>query len=275
MQPTYTVEAEAYREKVQAFLAEHLPPGWHGLGSLEGDALTEFTLEWRRTLYENGMLALGWPREYGGAGLTSLEQVIVAEEFAKAGVPAGATNDVFGIQMVGNTILQWGSEEQKKHYLPRILSRRGHLVSGLLRAERRIRPREPRLPRGPRRRRVRHQRPEDLDVGRASRRSHLLAHAHRSRGVEAQGHLVHARRHASAWCRGAPDPDDVGGVGVQRGVLHRRAVSEGERARRGEQRMGRRDDAARLRARRSGGNGSDPVPQSSSTVSSRWHTNAA
>ena len=123
MQPTYSPEAEVYREKVQAFLAEHLPPGWKGTGSLEGDAVNEFTLEWRRTLYENGMLALGWPTAYGGAGLSALEQVIVAEEFTKAGVPAGAANDVFGIQMVGNTILEWGTEEQKQHYLPRILSR--------------------------------------------------------------------------------------------------------------------------------------------------------
>ena len=69
------------------------------------------------------MLALGWPTQYGGAGLSALEQVIVAEEFTKAGVPSGVSNDVFGIQMVGNTILQWGSEEQKQHYLPRILSR--------------------------------------------------------------------------------------------------------------------------------------------------------
>ncbi|HTN79128.1 MAG TPA: acyl-CoA dehydrogenase family protein [Acidimicrobiales bacterium] len=123
MQPTYSPEAEAYREKVQAFLAEHLPAGWKGTGTLEGEAVGEFTLEWRRTLYENGMLALGWPTAYGGAGLSALEQVIVAEEFTKAGVPAGAANDVFGIQMVGNTILEWGTEEQKRHYLPRILSR--------------------------------------------------------------------------------------------------------------------------------------------------------
>ena len=37
-------------------------------------------------------------------------------------MPAGVGNDVFGIQMVGNTILQWGTEEQKQHFLPRILS---------------------------------------------------------------------------------------------------------------------------------------------------------
>ena len=122
MQPHYTPEAEAYREKVQAFLAEHLPADWKGTGALEGDALEQFIVEWRHTLYENGMLALNWPKEVGGAGLSSLESVIVAEEFAKAGVPSGGPNDVFGIQMVGNTILQWGTDEQKAHFLPRILS---------------------------------------------------------------------------------------------------------------------------------------------------------
>lgn len=60
--------------------------------------------------------------EYGGGGLSALEQVIIAEEFAKAGVPTGGPNDVFGIQMLGNTLLNWGSEEQKAYYLPRILS---------------------------------------------------------------------------------------------------------------------------------------------------------
>ena len=48
--------------------------------------------------------------------------MIIAEEFAKAGVPTGGPNDVFGIQMLGNTLLQWGTDEQKRHYLPRILS---------------------------------------------------------------------------------------------------------------------------------------------------------
>jgi alkylation response protein AidB-like acyl-CoA dehydrogenase len=122
MQPTYTADAEVYREKVQAFLAEKLPSNWKGMGSLEGEELEVFVKEWRKTLYENNLLAPGWPTEYGGAGLTALEQVIVGEEFAKAGVPTGGPNDVFGIQMLGNTLLLWGSEEQKKHYLPRILS---------------------------------------------------------------------------------------------------------------------------------------------------------
>lgn len=122
MQPTYSADAEAYRQKVQAFLAEKLPTTWKGIGQLEGEALENFVAEWRNTLYEAGYLAPGWPVEYGGAGLSPLEQVILSEEFTKAGVPGGGPNDVFGIQMLGNTLLLQGSDEQKAHYLPRILS---------------------------------------------------------------------------------------------------------------------------------------------------------
>ncbi len=122
MRPTYTDEAEAYRDKVQAFLAEKLPTDWRGIGRLEGQQLTDFVTEWRVTLFEGGYLAPGWPVEYGGGGLSQLEQVIVGEEFARAGVPTGGPNDTFGIQMLGNTLLQWGTDEQKAYYLPRILS---------------------------------------------------------------------------------------------------------------------------------------------------------
>ena len=122
MDVRYPPEAETYREKVQAFLAEHLPANWQGIGALGHEEAAAFTEEWRTTLYENGYLAVSWPKEYGGQALSPLEQVILAEEFTKAGVPQGGPNDVFGIQMVGNTIIQWGTEEQKQHFLPRILS---------------------------------------------------------------------------------------------------------------------------------------------------------
>ena len=118
MQPTYTSEAEEYREKVQAFLAEKLPADWHGLGRLEGDDIHTFVTDWRKTLHEAGYLAPGWPVEYGGGGLSALEQVIIAEEFARAGVPTGGPNDVFGIQMLGNTLLLRGTDEQKAHSPP-------------------------------------------------------------------------------------------------------------------------------------------------------------
>jgi alkylation response protein AidB-like acyl-CoA dehydrogenase len=120
--PHYPPEAEAYREKVRAFLGEHLPAGWTGTGALNHEAARRFREEWRTVLYDNGLLAPAWPKEYGGGGLTPLEQVVLAEEFYKAGVPTGGTNDTFSIGMVGNTLLHWGTEEQKRHFLPRILA---------------------------------------------------------------------------------------------------------------------------------------------------------
>lgn len=122
MQPTYSAQADAYREKVQAFLAEHLPDDWRGIGAVSAEDGAAFREEWRRTLSENGLLAASWPQEYGGAGLSALEQVVMAEEFARAGVPVGIGNDVFSIQMIGNTLLQWGTDEQKRDHLPPILS---------------------------------------------------------------------------------------------------------------------------------------------------------
>ncbi|MEI7548418.1 MAG: acyl-CoA dehydrogenase family protein, partial [Actinomycetota bacterium] len=122
MRPTYTIEAEAYRATVKTFLADKLPANWRGIGQLEGRELTDFVTDWRKVLHSAGYLAAGWPVEYGGAGLSALEQVIVAEEFAKAGVPTAGPNDVFGIQMLGNTLLEWGTEDQKRYYLPRLLS---------------------------------------------------------------------------------------------------------------------------------------------------------
>jgi alkylation response protein AidB-like acyl-CoA dehydrogenase len=122
MNMAYPAEAEAFRSTVQAFLRAELPEGWKGVGSLEGLEHEQFVQTWRKTLFENGYLAPNWPKAYGGGGMSALEQVILAEEFTRAGVPSGGSNDVFGIQMLGNTILRWGTEEQKAHYLPRILS---------------------------------------------------------------------------------------------------------------------------------------------------------
>ena len=122
MDPTYSEQAQAYRAKIKSFLADNLPANWNGLGALESTARAEFVEKWRQTLADNKLLAVAWPAEYGGPGLSQIEQVIINEEFARAGVPQGIPNDGFGIGMVGPTIMVWGSEEQKKHYVPRILS---------------------------------------------------------------------------------------------------------------------------------------------------------
>ena len=122
MEMSYPAETLEFRAGVQNFLKENLPEGFEGIGSLVGDEVHHFVSVWRKTLSENGYLALNWPKEFGGRGLSQMEQVIIAEEFTKAGVPMGGPNDGFGITMVGNTILRWGTDEQKAHYIPRILS---------------------------------------------------------------------------------------------------------------------------------------------------------
>ena len=123
MDPSYSEEAGAFRARIREFLDQNLPDGWVGHGAIESDEeRSAFTHDWRQKLAANSLLAPSWPSEYGGGGLTELEQVILAEEFQKAGVPMGGDNDVFSIQMVGNTILHWGTDEQKAHFLPRIIS---------------------------------------------------------------------------------------------------------------------------------------------------------
>ena len=123
MDPTYPASAEDFRQRVRDFLARELPPEWRGLGSVANRAEADrFVETWRATLAKHGFLGVQWPEEYGGAGLTKLEQVVLVEELARAGVPAMGHNDVMGLKMLGNTILRWGTEEQKRHFLPRILS---------------------------------------------------------------------------------------------------------------------------------------------------------
>jgi alkylation response protein AidB-like acyl-CoA dehydrogenase len=123
MDPGHTPEAELFRKRVRDFLAEKLPHGWRGLGAIEDRADAEaFVERWRQTLADAGLLAVSWPTAYGGAGLTKLEQVVLVEELARAGVPAMGVNDTFSIKMVGNTLLRWGTEEQKRRFLPRIVS---------------------------------------------------------------------------------------------------------------------------------------------------------
>ena len=80
----------------------------------------KFQEEWTQKLFDGGWICASWPTEYGGKGLSTMESVVLNEEFARAGAPLRA--DFFGDTLVGPTILQWGSEEQKKEFLPKILS---------------------------------------------------------------------------------------------------------------------------------------------------------
>ena len=124
------------------------------------------------------------------------------------------------------------------------------VVPGLLGAGRGLRPRFAQDHGEARRRRLRRQRPEDLDDARPARRLDLLPRAHRHGGEEAGGHLLPADRHEDARHHRAPDPDHRRRPRGERGLLRRRARAGREPGRRGEQGLGLRQVPARQRARR-------------------------
>ena len=120
MDLTYPPEAEAFRGEVRAWLEEHLPEGWFEPGFTQtNDERAAWVREWNRRLLEGDWLCATWPREYGGRGLTTMQGVVLAEEFNRAGAPM--RGDFFGDTLVGPTILQWGSEALKNEFVPKIL----------------------------------------------------------------------------------------------------------------------------------------------------------
>jgi alkylation response protein AidB-like acyl-CoA dehydrogenase len=121
MDLTYPPEAELFRQDIRTWLEENLPDGWFEPGfSMDKDQHANFNQTWTETLFKGGWICAGWPEEYGGKGLSLLQQVVLNEEFAKANAPMRA--DFFGDTLVGPTILQWGTELQKKEFIPGILN---------------------------------------------------------------------------------------------------------------------------------------------------------
>jgi alkylation response protein AidB-like acyl-CoA dehydrogenase len=106
----------AFRDELRSWLAEN-HPGQAPAGEEEG---FEFRRAWQRRLHAAGYAGLSWPEEYGGRGATLIEQAIFNEELARARAPQVA--NVLGLAMGGPTVIAHGSEEQKRRYLPPILS---------------------------------------------------------------------------------------------------------------------------------------------------------
>jgi len=122
MEMRFPAEAEQFRAEVRSFLDDALPDGWAGVGVMDRDEAREFAAKWREVLYENGYLGLTWPEEYGGRGRSKIDQIVLAEELARARVPFGVLTDTTSVKMMGNTLVHFGTEEQKRTHLPRILS---------------------------------------------------------------------------------------------------------------------------------------------------------
>jgi alkylation response protein AidB-like acyl-CoA dehydrogenase len=120
---TFPPEAEAFRKRVRDFLQDNLPADWPGIGALDESERLAFGRRWRDLVSREGLLAVAWPKEYGGAGLGPLEQFILAEEFVAAGAPLRPLpGDQHGLSLIGPTILAAGTDPQKQFFIPKILS---------------------------------------------------------------------------------------------------------------------------------------------------------
>ncbi len=120
MDLTYPTDAEEFRAEIRGWLEENLPSGWFEPGfEMTDEERREFNAQWPAKLFSGGWICATWPTEYGGKGLSTMQGVVLAEEFARARAPM--RGDFFGDTLVGPTLLQWGTEEQKREFLPGIL----------------------------------------------------------------------------------------------------------------------------------------------------------
>jgi hypothetical protein len=115
----FTPDEEAFRQEVRAFYAESLPASLadrvrlgHGLTKDEQEA-------WQATLAKRGWLVPHWPVEWGGTGWSAVERYIFDLESSLANAPRTVP---FGFSMLAPVLLKYGSEEQKRHWLPRMVA---------------------------------------------------------------------------------------------------------------------------------------------------------
>lgn len=117
---SFTEQEEAFRLELRAWLEANLPEGWlDGTFNMPDDEAS-FLRDWQRKLYEGGYAAIAWPKEYGGRDATLMEEIVYHQEMVR--VKAPALINYVGIHMVGPTLMQIGTEEQKATYIPKILT---------------------------------------------------------------------------------------------------------------------------------------------------------
>jgi alkylation response protein AidB-like acyl-CoA dehydrogenase len=111
-----------FREEVRTWLSEHLVGEFaehRGIGSPTDDTAWDVRVAWERELSAGKWLGLTWPVEYGGRGAGLAEEIIFEYEYASAAAPARVNTQAF--ELLGPTLLAFGSEQQKRRFLPPIL----------------------------------------------------------------------------------------------------------------------------------------------------------
>ena len=113
----FSEEDEAFRREAVDFVDRELPWDWRTEvvdAEEPGDAVK--VRQFKKRLADRGWLTMAWPQEYGGLGAPHIRQMVFNEEMAYRGVPAGDA----GVSMVGPILMLYGTEEQKRYFLPRI-----------------------------------------------------------------------------------------------------------------------------------------------------------
>ncbi len=118
MDLTYSPENEAFRQEARDWLEGHVPD--QPLASFDTPEGFEAHRRWEHTLNEGGWAMVPWPVEYGGRGANLLEWLIFEEEYYRAGAPGRVNQN--GIFLLGPTIMEYGSPEQKARFLPAMAS---------------------------------------------------------------------------------------------------------------------------------------------------------
>jgi alkylation response protein AidB-like acyl-CoA dehydrogenase len=115
-----TAEELQFRDELRAWLKANVPKDWGERREESLGTSFEYLKVWQRKLYEGGWAGVSWPKEYGGRGVSLMQQVIFWQEMARAGAPPMA--NVLGLGLIGPTIIAFGTEAQKQRYLRKILS---------------------------------------------------------------------------------------------------------------------------------------------------------
>src|SRR5262245_18704028 len=119
-----TPAEQRFREEFRAWLEVNVPAdlkaGTFSDESNSADQRFEHLRAWQKKMHQAGWVGLHWPKEYGGRGASLVEQTIFLEEMARAKAPQLV--NVLGLSLLGPTLIAYGTEEQKKRFLPNILS---------------------------------------------------------------------------------------------------------------------------------------------------------
>jgi alkylation response protein AidB-like acyl-CoA dehydrogenase len=115
-----TPEETKFRDELRIWLEANVPKDWGEWREKPLEESFPYLRAWQRKLYEGGWAAVSWPKEYGGRGATLMEQSLFWEEMARVEAPPMANS--LGLGLIGPTIIAYGTDEQKKRFIPKILS---------------------------------------------------------------------------------------------------------------------------------------------------------